>query len=80
VVSNPKLIIISNVLIPDYMLDSVACQFMGLIIQYCELSNELSIERAELCDWVDCMWFEVIFWDGVEKRELGVECVHVLYG
>jgi len=61
VVSNPNLLIISNVLIPDYMLDCVTCQFMGLIIRYCELSNELSIERAELSDWVDCMWFEVIF-------------------
>jgi len=61
VVSNPNLLIISNVLISDYMLDYVACQFMGLIIRYCELSKELSIERAELSDWVECMWFEVIF-------------------
>ena len=48
--SNPKLLIISNVLIPDYMLDCVACQFMGFIIRYCELRKELSIERAELSD------------------------------
>ena len=49
------------------MLDCVACQSMGLIIRYCKLSKELSIERAELSDWVDCMWFEVIFWTVLGK-------------
>jgi len=75
----PNLLLISNVLIPDYMLDCNACQFMGSIIRCCDLSNELSIEvLIEHLGWLIAVWGN--FWGGVVKRELGVECMHVRYG
>ena len=46
-VSNPKTINNFQRFNIDYMLDYVACQFMGLILRYCELSKEMSTGNAD---------------------------------